>query len=208
MVESAAHLVDHVPPEQPIRQRVLTFPYPLRFPFAARPQVPSQVPGVVYRAISTCLIKKTGFTVASAKTGAVTLIQRFGSAPNLNIHFHMLFLDGAYDFKRRRPTFHRAPRPTRAELTKLLRTIGQRVARLLERPGPPVRDADSDHLDFEPGEAFDQLVGASIHYRIAIGPNADRKALTFAHRPGTARTLPIHLARRAAGLFAPRRHRP
>jgi len=27
---------------------------------------------------------------------AVTLIQRFGSALNLNIHFHMLFLDGVY----------------------------------------------------------------------------------------------------------------
>ena len=81
MVESAAHLVDHVLPEQPIRQWVLTFPYPLRFLFAAQPQVLSQVLGVVYRAISTNLIKKTGFTVASrAKTGAVTLIQRFGSA--------------------------------------------------------------------------------------------------------------------------------
>ena len=169
MVESAAHLVDHVPPEQPIRQWVLTFPYPLRFLFAARPQVPSQVPGVVYRAISTYLIKKTGFTVAAgAKTGAVTPIQRFGSALNLNIHFHMLLLDVVCDFEGRRPTFHRAPRPTRAELTKLLHTIGQRVARLLERPGPLVRDADSDHLDFEPGEAFDQLVGASI--RSPSGP--------------------------------------
>jgi hypothetical protein len=29
------------------------------------------------------------------KNGAVTLIQRFGSALNLNIHFHMLFLEGA-----------------------------------------------------------------------------------------------------------------
>ena len=47
MVESAAHLVDHVPPEQPIRQWVLTFPYALRFLFAARPQVLSQVLGVV-----------------------------------------------------------------------------------------------------------------------------------------------------------------
>ena len=37
----------------------------------------------------------------------------------------------------------------------------------------------SDHLDFEPGEAFDRLVGALIHYRIAIGPNAGRKALTL-----------------------------
>lgn len=32
----------------------------------------------------------------TAHTGAVTLIQRFVSALNLNIHFHMLFLDGAY----------------------------------------------------------------------------------------------------------------
>ena len=30
MVESAAHLVDHVFPEQPVRQFVLTFPFPLR----------------------------------------------------------------------------------------------------------------------------------------------------------------------------------
>ena len=114
MIESAAHLVDHVLPEQPIRQWVLTFPYPLRLLFAAQPQVLSQVLGVVYRAIATYLIKQTGFTVASgAKTGAVTLIQRFGSALNLNIHFHMLFLDGGYSFDRARPKFHRSPRQPR-----------------------------------------------------------------------------------------------
>jgi hypothetical protein len=33
---------------------------------------------------------------STADTSAVTLIQRFGSALNLNIHFHMLFLDGVY----------------------------------------------------------------------------------------------------------------
>ena len=65
MIESAAHLIDHVLPEQPIRQWVLTFPYPLRFLFAAQPQVLSQVLGVVCRAISTDLLKRTGFTVAS-----------------------------------------------------------------------------------------------------------------------------------------------
>lgn len=90
-------------------------PYPLRFLFAARPQVLSQVLGVVYRAISTYLIKKTGFTVASgARTGAVTLIQRFGSALNLNIHFHMLLLDRAYTFDGPQPSLHRTPRPTPA----------------------------------------------------------------------------------------------
>lgn len=29
-------------------------------------------------------------------TGAVTLVQRFGSAANLNIHLHCFFLDGVY----------------------------------------------------------------------------------------------------------------
>ena len=114
-------------------------PSPTRYASCSPPgrKYLSQIPGVVYRAISTCLVKKTGFTVASgAKTGAVTLIQRFGSAPNLNIHFHMLFLDGVYDFKGRRPTFHRAPRPTRAELTKLLHTIGQRVGPFARTPWP------------------------------------------------------------------------
>jgi len=168
----------------------------LRFLFAAQPQVLSQVLGVVYRAISTNLIKKTGFTVASrAKTGAVTLIQRFGSALNLNTHFHMLFLDGVYSFDRARPKFHRTPRPTPAELVRLLHTISTRVARLLERHGLLVRDPEHDYLDFEPAEAIDQLIGASIHYRIAIGPNAGRKALTL-------RTVPAQPEPFASTLLA------
>ena len=96
MVESAALLVDEVFPKQPVRQWVLSVPYPLRFLFASRPAVMGQVLGIVYRCIATHLIKKAGFSRTTAQTGAVTLIQRFGSALNLNIHFHMLFLDGVY----------------------------------------------------------------------------------------------------------------
>ena len=79
MVETAAHLVEHVLPEQPIRQWVLSFPYPLRFLFATRPAVLSQVLGIVYRAIATFLVRGAGLRVgAGARTGAViTLIQRF-----------------------------------------------------------------------------------------------------------------------------------
>ena len=85
MAETAAHLVEHVLPEQPIRQWVLSFPYPLRFLFATRPAVLTQVLGIVYRAISTFLIRRAGLRVgAGARTGAVTLIQRIGSALNLD----------------------------------------------------------------------------------------------------------------------------
>ena len=62
-------------------------PFPLRFLFASQPAIMSQVLGIVYRALAAHLIKKAGFVQASAHTGAVTLIQRFGSALNLHIHF-------------------------------------------------------------------------------------------------------------------------
>ena len=89
MAESAVLLADEALPEQSLRQRVLSFPYPypLRFLFASRPGVMGQVLGIVYRVIATHLTKKAGFTKKIARTGTVTIIQRFGSALNLNIHF-------------------------------------------------------------------------------------------------------------------------
>ena len=39
-----------------------------------------RVPGFVYRVIATYLIRQAGFTHKMVHTGAVTLIQRFGSA--------------------------------------------------------------------------------------------------------------------------------
>ena len=53
MAESAALLVDEVFPEQPVRQWVLSFPYPLRFLFASHPALMGQVLGIVYRCIAT-----------------------------------------------------------------------------------------------------------------------------------------------------------
>ena len=100
MAESAALLVDEVLPREPMRQllpwmacsramqehlpRVLSFPFQLRFLFASRPELMGKVLGIVYRAIASHLIKKAGLTQKTAQTGAVTLIQRFGSALNLN----------------------------------------------------------------------------------------------------------------------------
>ena len=75
---------------------MLSFPYALRFLFATRPAVMGEVLGIVYRVIAGHLVKKAGETQERARTGAVTLIQRFGNPLNLNIHFHMLFVDGVY----------------------------------------------------------------------------------------------------------------
>jgi hypothetical protein len=180
MVESAAHLVDHVFPEAPVRQWVLTFPFTLRFLLAAEPQALTAVLAVVQRAISTFVIRHAGLTVASgARTGAVTLIQRFGSALNLNPHLHMLFLDGAYTFRGCRATFHRARRPQPDELLKLLDSLSRRIVRLLERRRLLIADPEHPALALEVGSPLDQIQAASVHYRIAIGPHAGRKALTL-----------------------------
>ena len=74
MAESAALLVEEVLPEQPIRQWVLSFPYPLRFLFASRPGVMGEVLGIVYGTLAAHLIRKAGFTRKTARTGAVTLM--------------------------------------------------------------------------------------------------------------------------------------
>ena len=100
-----------------------------------------KVLAIVNRAISTYLINKAGFKVTEAHTGAVTLIQRFGSALNLNLHFHVLFIDGVFSPKSNGELrFHRVNAPTSKELNALVATISERVARYLERQGRPARD--------------------------------------------------------------------
>jgi hypothetical protein len=80
MAESAALLVDEVLPREPMRQWLVSVPIPLRFLLVSRPVIMGHVLGIVYRVIAMHLIKKTGLAHKTARTGAVTLIQRFGSA--------------------------------------------------------------------------------------------------------------------------------
>ena len=61
MAESAALLVDEVLPQVPMRQWVLSVPYPLRFLFAREPQAMSGALQVVYRTIAAFQIKRAGY---------------------------------------------------------------------------------------------------------------------------------------------------
>lgn len=90
-----------------------------------------------------------------------------------------LFLDGAYTFGGGKADFHRARRPQRDDLVKLLHSLSGRIARLLERRGLLIADEPHPALEIEMGSSLDQLQAASINYCIAIGPQAGRKALTL-----------------------------
>ena len=130
MAETAALLADEVFPNVPLRQWAISFPL-------AYPQALGKVLGIVYRAISTHLIHKAGFSLKDGATGAVTLVQRFGSALNLNIHFHILFLDGVYVYRdNRSPRFQRVKVPDTSELEELVHLISKRVGPLSGRACP------------------------------------------------------------------------
>jgi len=95
----------------------------------------------------------------------------------------MLCLDGVYA---PRPDgglrFTRVKAPEREELEHLVQQIAARLGRALERMGLLQRDAESAWLDLPPGEDTDamrQLIGSSVTYRIAVGPQAGRKALVL-----------------------------
>jgi len=113
---------------------------------------------IVYRSIAAQLIKQAGLSRATATTGAVTLIQRFGSALNLNVHLHMLFLDGVYVVSESNaaPVFRRMPAPTTTQLQAVLQRLSQRIGRYLERQSLLVRDPEHDYLQLDALDALDE----------------------------------------------------
>jgi hypothetical protein len=106
-------------------------PRSLRILFAAQPELLTPVLGIVHRVITGFLLGQAGLKRTAADAGAVTLVQRFGSAANLNIHLHCLVLDGAYRRTEGEPVFDAARAPTGNELAGLL---GQIIARLMKLP--------------------------------------------------------------------------
>ena len=54
------------------RQWFISFPFPLRYLFAAHPQAMGKVLGIIYRAISIHLIHKAGYRLRDGATGALT----------------------------------------------------------------------------------------------------------------------------------------
>jgi len=105
----------------------------LRILFAAHPELLTPVLQIIHRVIAWFLLKQAGVKRTAADTGAVTLIQRLGSAANLNIQLHCLVLDGVYRRAEGEPDFQATRAPTRAELEGILEKIVARLMKMLTR---------------------------------------------------------------------------
>ena len=101
MSDIAAHLVDDVLPEVPIRQCVCTLPWRLRSALDYDRKLCADVLaafiGALKRSLRWRAKREFGLrSVRDAQVGALTFVQRADSALRLNVHFHTLAVDGVY----------------------------------------------------------------------------------------------------------------
>ena len=155
MADTAAWLVDRVIPEVPVRQWVLSLPYRLRLLCAYDPDACALVRRVLVRAVSGFYeVQARRLGKPRPRTGAVAFVQRFDSGLRLNVHFHVLLLDGAYAWRPgRRAEWVEHDGLCDADVVRLGQRVRDRVVKALRRAGKwwggeDVADG-GDHLDEE-----------------------------------------------------------
>ena len=86
MADMAAHLVDRVFPHVPARQWVLSVPFALRYRLAYDAEMVTAVLAVFIRALFGLYRSRAqDCGIDQTQCGAVTFVQRFGSAVNLKM---------------------------------------------------------------------------------------------------------------------------
>jgi hypothetical protein len=136
MANGAAHLVDRILPDVPVRQYVLSLPYELRRLAAFKADVLTALARIFVEATFKSYrarAKRNG--IEGPECGSVLCVQRFGSL-NLNVHFHVLVLDGVFTRDPQgRVLFHLAPAPDGVDLSGIVERTQRRALAWLRRRG-------------------------------------------------------------------------
>jgi hypothetical protein len=183
MAQTAAHLSDNIFPRATIiRQWVLSMPVPLRYMCARNPKLQGKIlrltNSVIARAIKKSvqqrLDEKTPNKKSSLEAGGITLIQRFGGHINLNVHFHMLHVQGAWEISEEQTSvkFHSANNPTNEELLQSVEKIARGTLRILKRMNLVEQDESGHDVIANTSDADDPLASihaASTQNKIALG---------------------------------------
>ena len=205
MADTAAHLVDRVIPYVPVRQWVLSLPYALRYRLAYDASMVTEVLGVFIReAFGDLRRRAVDNGIEKAQCGAVTFVQRFGSALNCNPHFHALVLDGVYAPKDSgEPEFFPLRAPDTSDVLKVVESVARGVSSLMKRRGMESSGdgEDSDKLARE-DPWLAGVLGASVTGRLATGAQAGRCVATGGDRvdPEETESLSSERCARSSGF--------
>ncbi len=171
MVETAAHLTDHVLPKVPVRQWVLSVPKRVRYLFRHERETVGAVLGIFMRALETTLRRKSLGAPATSRFGAVAFVHHFGSSLNEHIHFHCIVTDGVFsEGPDGEALFHEATLLEGADIEMVGEKTRQRVLKWLAR---------HEYLDPEAAEmmrGWPHSGGFSVNGSVRL-PDWDRSGL-------------------------------
>ena len=97
MVETAAHLVDHVMPHLPVRQWVLSVPKRLRYYLQNDAAVQTLALHIFLSAVEQSLCRCIPGAGATSRNGALAFIHGFGALLNPHVHFHCVVIEGVFE---------------------------------------------------------------------------------------------------------------
>jgi len=183
MTELAAHISDHVLPNVPVRQWVLTVPHRLRFRLGYDHELSKKVLKIFSDAVYDYYRRATG--EALGQTASITFIQRFNSEIALNLHYHQTVMDGVFvEDATGALRFIPAPEPEDVDIAEVLATVRAKVTTLARRHGiylgsDPEFACDEPEPLFEDMPALAACYDASITRRTAFGQSSEgRRAVT------------------------------
>ena len=151
MADTAAHLVDRLLPQIPYRQYVLTFPWPLRLPLAVQRGLLGEMLRVYLRTLFAWQRRRgRALGIRDGQTGAITFVQFFGGALNLNPHSHSILPDGLFvPSEQGALTFVPLPSPSDDDIARLTRKLAARLGALANRRLSETEDLATDVDDEE-----------------------------------------------------------
>jgi hypothetical protein len=136
MVETAAHMTDHVLPRVPVRQWVLSVPKRVRYVFRHESDTVGAALRIFMRALETTLRQKSPGAPAASRFGAVAFVHHFGSSLNHHIHFHCIVTDGVFsEGSNGEALFHEAALVEAADIEAVEKKTRHRVLKWLARHG-------------------------------------------------------------------------
>ncbi len=180
MSERSIYLADTVIPFVPTRHWVLSVPFELRYWMASDDKLLKTVNRILCDEIKSFLRKKARkLGIKGGETGIVSHLQRAGSALNLNLHFHLLVIDGIYKVDNEgHPVFYRIPGIHDHDVARVVDGVSRRVVKYLRKlgklspHGEEVCIADQSAAE---DLTLSHLKRASISSRIALGPRSGLK---------------------------------
>ncbi|MDG1480633.1 MAG: transposase, partial [Myxococcota bacterium] len=138
MSQRAAWWVDRILPRVPVRQWVLSLPFPLRLRLAWDHDLRKAVLGIFLGAVFRFQCRRARqYGIPDPQCGSLTVAQNFGGSLNLNLHFHAILPDGVFRWDDRldAPRFVSLPAPSTADVQQVVEKIATQVRRLLVRRG-------------------------------------------------------------------------